>query len=267
MRCARYLVVAFLGLAACATLPQPAPVLDGPGKRLSVAVMEGLPYVPTRATVSGPSTAPVTLKQRFEAYESAPSAIVLDPRFSVTHSMGDQLYWSGHVGWWMSGLELRMLPRGSQVDSPVVVAVGAQLDGPALLSRRTDTAIWDVRTQVSVHPRIHGVEMMLGAGLSAGRQKHDLYRPEGPLAHYSDLQLGPLLMRTSRREGRIEGVIGVSFPLGSSRIALTVQPFYVVAQGAVSTMECKDCGDGLHVDSLDASWGAAFTLTWLVSAP
>src|SRR5262249_24504881 len=135
----------------------------------------------------------------------------------------------------------------------VVVAVGAQLDAPALLSRRTDTAIWDVRAQVSVHPRIHGVEMMLGAGLSAGRQKHDLYRPEGPLAHYSDLQWGPLLLRTSRREGRLEGVVGVSFPLGRSRIALAVQPFYVVAQGAVSTMECKDCSDGLHVDSLDAS--------------
>jgi len=45
-----------------------------------------------------------------------------------------------------------------------------------------------------------------------------------------------------------------------------VQPFYVVAQGAVSTLPCAFC-DRLRVDSLDASWGAAFTLTVLASGP
>jgi hypothetical protein len=267
MRRARYLVVAFLGYAACASLPQPAPVLGDPGKRLSFALMEGLPYVPTRATVSGPNTAPVTLKRSFEAYEGAPGALLFDPRFSFGHRIGDRLYGSGHFGWWMSGLELRILPRGDQVDTPMVVTVGAQLDAPARLLHLTSAAVWDVRAQLSVHPRFHGVQAMLGAGFSAGRQKHDLYLPLD-LAQPPDAGFAaPGLLRMFRHEGRLEGVIGFSFALSKLRTALAVQPFYVVANGAVSTQPCGFCFDQLRVDSLDASWGAAFTLTWLVSGP
>jgi hypothetical protein len=58
----------------------------------------------------------------------------------------------------------------------------------------------------------------------------------------------------------LEGVIGFSFALLKARIALAVQPFYVVAQGVISTLPCAFC-EPLRVDSLDASWGAAFTLT------
>ena len=109
---------------------------------------------------------------------------------------------------------------------------------------------------------------MLGAGFSAGRQEHHLYLPDS-LAHPSDFGFPPpALLRTFRREVRLEGVIGSSFAMGSSsRIALAVQPFYVVAQGAVSTMPCGYCFDQLRVDSLDASWGVVFTFTWVVSAP
>jgi hypothetical protein len=266
MRDTTYLVAALLGCAACATLPQPAPVLGDPGKRLSFAVMEGLPYVPTRATVSGPNTPPVTLKRSFEAYERAPAALLFDPRASFAHRIGDRVYGSGHLGWWMSGVELRILPHGDQLDSPVVVTVGAQLDAPAMLLGLTNAAIWDVRAQLSVHPTFHGVQAMLGAGFSACRQKHDLNLPKD-LAQPPDAGFAPpALLRALRREGRLEGVIGFSFALSRARIALAVQPFYVVAQGVVSTLPCAFC-DPLHVDSLDASWGAAFTLTLLASGP
>jgi hypothetical protein len=261
-----YLVAALLGCAACATLPQPAPVLGDPGKRLSFAVMEGLPYVPTRATLSGPNTPPVTLKRSFEAYEGGTIAPLFDPRASFAHRIGDRLYGSGHLGWWMSGVELRILPHGDQVDSPVVVTVGAQLDAPAMLLGLTNAAIWDVRAQLSVHPTFHGVQAMLGAGFSAGRQKHDLNLPKD-LAHPPDAGFAPpSLLRALRREGRLEGVIGFSFALSGGRIALAVQPFYVVAHGAVSTLPCAFC-ELLRVDSLDASWGAVFTLTLLASGP
>jgi hypothetical protein len=226
--------------------------------------MEGLPYIPTRAVVSGPHTAPVTLTQRFEADE--PLSVLLDPRFSFTHGAGDRLSLGGHLDWWMSGLEVRMLPLGTHVDTPVVVAVGAQLDGPARILGLTDATIWDVRAQLSVHPKLHGVQAILGAGFSAGRQAHDLVMPD-ELAHGPDAGFAaPVVLRALRREGRLEGVIGLSFPVWGGRIALAVQPFYVVAQGAVSTTPCGYCFDQLRVDSLDASWGAAFTLAVLGSA-
>jgi hypothetical protein len=33
----------------------------------------------------------------------------------------------------------------------------------------------------------------------------------------------------------------------------------------VSTLSCGSCFDDLHIDSLDASWGAVFTVTVLGS--
>jgi hypothetical protein len=266
MRKTTYLIAALLGCAACATLPQPAPVLGIPGKRMSFALTEGLPYAPTRATLSGPDTPPVTLKRSFEAYEGGTLVPLFEPRFSFAHRIGDRMYGSGHLGWWMSGVELRILPHGDQVDIPVAVTVGAQFDAPAKLLGVTDAAIWDVRAQLSVHPTFHGVQAMLGAGFSAGRQKHDLNLPK-ELAHPPDAGFAPpSLLRVLRREGRIEGVIGFSLARSSARFAFAVQPFYVVAQGAVSTLPCAYC-KSLHVDSFDASWGAVFTLTLLASGP
>jgi len=233
---------------------------------MSFAVTEALPYAPTRATVSGPDTPPVTLKRSFEAYDGAAIVPLFDPRFSFARRIGDRLYGSGHLGWWMSGVELRLLPHGDQVDMPVAVTVGAQFDAPAKLLGLTDAAIWDVRTQLSVHPTFQWFQAMLGAGFSAGRQKHDLNLPR-ELAHPPDAGFAPAsLLRAVRMEGRIEGVIGFSLERSSGRFAFAVQPFYVVAQGAVSTLPCVYC-DVVHIDSLDASWGAVFTLTLLASGP
>ena len=98
-------------------------------------------------------------------------------------------------------------------------------------------------------------------------QMHDLYLSDD-LAQPPDAGFSaPGLLRVLRREGRLEGVIGVSFALSKLRTALAVQPFYVVAKGAISTLPCGFCLDRLRVDSFDASWGATFTLTWLVSGP
>jgi len=100
---------------------------------------------------------------------------------------------------------------------------------------------------------------MLGAGFSAGRQKHDLFMPND-LAQPTDAGfVGPALLRVFRAEGRLEGVLGFSFPLWRTRLALATQPFYVVAQGALSTVSCGSCLDALRVDSFDAQWGATFT--------
>jgi hypothetical protein len=114
---------------------------------------------------------------------------------------------------------------------------------------------------------VQGSQLMLGAGFSAGRQKHDLFMPKDLVDPIPDGFVGPPLLRVLRAEGRVEGVLGFSFPLWRTRLALAAQPFYVVAQGTLSTVPCGSCLAGLRVDSFDAQWGATFTLTWLVSAP
>lgn len=257
-------VAAFVWLGqACTTLPQPAPVLGAPDQRLSFAISEGLPYIPTRATVSGPETAPVVVRQHLESHESAPAQLLFDPRVSVAHRLRDRIDASGHLGWWMSGVELRMRSRGDAGEAPLLVAVGAQVDAMALALDLTRAAIWDVRAQVSIHPSLARSQAILGAGVSAGRQKHDIDLPRDVRANDPDFR--PSLVSAARAEARIEGVVGLSLAFGVSRIALAAQPFYVIAHGAPSTIRCNDCVEGLRVDSLEASWGAALTLTWLAS--
>jgi hypothetical protein len=257
-------LVAWFGVG-CATMPQPAPVLGSPGQRMSVAIAEALPYLPTRAVVRKQGAEPVVLEQRLEARESAPAQLLFDPRLSFVRRIGRGLEVGGHVGWWMTGLELRMSRLGD-LDPPLVVTVGAQVDATARFFGFTDATIGDVRAHASVHPTIHGMELILGAGLSAGRQKHDLVLSEeiAPDAAHS---WRPLVVGASRREARLEGVVGIAIPLGISRIVVTMQPFRVIADGAVSTIDCTDCMQGFRVESLDAPWGAAFTLTLLVSVP
>jgi hypothetical protein len=138
--------------------------------------------------------------------------------------------------------------------------VGAQLDLPASMLGVIPEAVWDIRAQLSAHPRFHRFEAILGAGVSGGQQKHDVYLPrsfEGDDAP---------LVRALRVEGRLEGVVGLSYLVQNGAIALAVQPFYVLAHGRVFTGgQCGWCSTRLHVDSVDAPWGAVFTLTLLGS--
>jgi hypothetical protein len=254
MRAALLLVV--VGLAACATMPQPPLILGTPGARATAAITETVPYVPVRATVSGPSTAPVTLEQHIEA------SAIFDPRFRYAHRLGDRFQAGGHVSLTSAGVELRMLPYGEAVDAPMVVSAGAQLNALERISG--SVTIWDVRVGLSMHPMLGRVQAILGAGFSAGRQNYDLSLPAS-LAQPPDVAPVPALLRLLRREGRLEGVLGLSYAIGDGRIGLAVQPFYVVARGAVSTRRCGYCFDELRTDSLDASWGAAFTVTLLGS--
>ncbi|TMQ18627.1 MAG: hypothetical protein E6J90_19775 [Deltaproteobacteria bacterium] len=96
--------------------------------------------------------------------------------------------------------------------------------------------------------------------MSGGQQKHDVNLPrsfEGDDAP---------LVRALRVEGRLEGVVGLSYFVQNGAIALAVQPFYVLAHGRVFTSDqCGWCSTRLHVDSVDAPWGAVFTLTLLGS--
>jgi hypothetical protein len=259
-------LLANLAVAACATLPQPPPVLGVPGKHLSFAATEGLPDVPTRATVSGPNTPPTVVERRFGVYEGGPAAFLTDPRLGFTHRLTDRLHWGGHLGWASSGLELRALPQGDLVETPVVVAVGAQLNAAlmSLIGPSVGT-IWDVRAQVSAHPTFSRIQFLVGAGLSAGRRIHELYIPEGPLG--GAWEWFASYLRAARVEGRVEGIVGISVPVRLQRFALAAQPFYVAAKGAVSTLGCNGCNEQLHVDTLDAPWGVAFTLTWVASVP
>jgi hypothetical protein len=110
-----------------------------------------------------------------------------------------------------------------------------------------------------------GFQLLVGAGLSAGRRIHDLYIPDGPLGGAHEWVASYL--RAARIEGRVEGVVGISVPVRQHRFALAAQPFYVAAKGAVSAVACNACGEQLRVDALDAPWGVAFTLTWLASTP
>jgi hypothetical protein len=214
--------------------------------------------------VSSPETGSTTLKRRFEAFEPSPVGLVFEPRLGVVHRVNDHVQWSAHLGWWMSGLELRILPWAAAGRTPVVVTTGAQVDAPVMVLGPFSAPIWDVRAQVSVHPTVHGIQTMLGAGFSVGRRKHDIYLPEGPLATYGVDQDAPVLLRALRQEARIEGVVGFAIDVRKLRFALAAQPFYVVAEGNVSTADCAGCVDGLRVDSLDASWGAVFTFALLL---
>jgi hypothetical protein len=254
-----------ISLTACSALPQPPPVLPGSQQRkFTFSIVEGLPYAPTRAVVSSPETGSTTLHRRLEALEAAPVGVLFEPRLGVVHRVSDHLQWSGHLGWWMSGLELRILPWAAAGRTPVVVTTGAQVDAPPLVLGSSIPALWDVRAQISVHPAVHGIQTMLGAGFSVGRRKHDIYRPEGPLATYGVDQTAPVLLRALRQEARIEGVVGFAIDIRKLRFALAAQPFYVVAEGDVSTAYCAGCVEGLRVDSLDAAWGAVFTFALLL---
>ena len=260
------LVAVVASVAACATLPQPPPVLGVPGKRLSFAGTEGLPYVPTRATVSGPNTPPTVIERSLGRHELSRAGFLLDPRLSFAHRITDRLHWTGHLGWANSGLELRAFPRGDLVDTPVLVALGAQLNAaPAAIFGPSVGTVWDVRAQLSAHPTFPSFQLIVGAGLSAGRRIHDVDAPVDMFRESPDWETPNL--QATRVEGRVEGIIGISVPVRLQRIALAAQPFFVAAKGAHSTLlACDICGE-LRVDALDAPWGVAFTLTWLASVP
>lgn len=115
-----------------------------------------------------------------------------------------------------------------------------------------ESRFWDARVLVTVHPSLGDLHAVLGAGLSIGRRKHDIYLPDGPLATYGVDQFTTTYLEGLRDEGRVEAVLGIGFDHRKARFTLAAQPYYVVAAGKVSTLSCSGCVEGLRVDSLEA---------------
>jgi hypothetical protein len=245
-------------LAACFSMtPQVPPDFAVSRPRFSQGVIESVPYLPTRVVVRTPDAGDVVVRSRFETTPH-PSLYLLGPRYGFTHRLGDRVQWGGAVGLSTLGADLRARPW----DLPAVVALGAQIAQlPALADGRL--VPWDVRALVGAQPTLGHIELLLGAGLSIGKRQHDVYLPDGDVAQYGVDQQLPATLIFERNELLGEGLVGVAFELGLTRVTLAVQPFYVVAHGSPTLTSCTDCLGDDRLVSAEANWGATFTLVLL----
>jgi hypothetical protein len=161
------------------------------------------------------------------------------------------------------GLDLRVFPRGVETPWPVLVNVGAQIDG-LINMRKLGGRAWDLRLGAGLLPRLsERTHLMFGGSASHGAWRYRLVLPQSLIHNETDNFLGGNL-QIVRKETRVEGLLGIAFPLfWRLRAFVTLEPFAIVDHGGLGG-ECDFCVKDLTVTAFEASWGLAFQFGWVM---
>lgn len=253
-----------LVLPACAALPPPPPVMPVLPDRRTLMMSLGRTCVPVKATTTSPETGQVMVKQTWEGdYGSNAFPAIFDPRVAIGELFSPFVGGALTASMSQMGLDLRVFPRGVEVPWPVLLSLGAQIDG-LINMRQLGGRAWDLRLGVGLLPRLSArTHLMLGTSASHGAWRYRLVLPQPLIRNETDSFLGGDL-QIVRKETRVEGLIGIAFPLfWRMRAFVTLEPFAIVDHGGLGG-ECELCVKDLVVTSFEASWGLAFQFGWVL---
>jgi hypothetical protein len=258
-----FLVVLWVTSAGCSFLPAPPPLLPEPHQRFGLALTVGRMYVPSRAEVFSPHTGPVTLRQTWDGEAGPGLPALFDPRLGVTLVASDRTQAAIHAGWLSNGIELRYLATTVGSDTPLLVSVGGQTDGPLLINaNRWPGFAWETRAGVGLQPSLGSrLRLLLGAAASFGPRRRAMLAPDENIGRNEADNIFPAELRLLRPELQGEALVGASLALGSAvRVAVAVQPFYVLRRGTIQSA-CFMCAEGVQVMSYRADWGLALMIS------
>jgi hypothetical protein len=105
------------------------------------------------------------------------------------------------------------------------------------------------------------VTLLFRAGLSYGLRDYDIQVPADlDVTAGHDNTIGSAHFDILRTDARLEPLVGVI--LGEGSFIVSVQPYFVVARGAIEDASCADCVTGVRLVDFTENRGLAFAITF-----